>query len=59
MMDEGHTCSECGKKIEGEDLNTAVLWAWKFLHYACYKIQTKPLDDEIKRIESVIRKKSK
>lgn len=55
-MDSGHTCAECGKKIEGEDLNTAVLWAWKFLHFKCYKIQTKPLDDEIKRIQEILNK---
>lgn len=55
-MDSGHICAECGKKIEGEDLNTAVLWAWKFLHFKCYKIQTKPLDDYAKKIQESLAK---
>jgi len=59
MMDSGHTCVECGKKIEGEDLKTGVLWPFSFFHYPCYKIRTKPLQDEIDRLTILNQKKSK
>jgi len=59
MMDSGHTCFECGKKIEGEDLKTSVLWANGFYHYPCYKIRTKPLQDEIDRLTILNQKKKK
>lgn len=56
-MDSGHTCSECGKRIEGEDLKTGVLWFSQWFHFPCYKIRIKPLEDESKRLQLLIEEK--